>query len=474
MTGQRPIAGSMHEGRHAGMVFCDSILETMGNTPLVRLQKMAPRARGLLLAKVESFNPGGSVKDRIAIHIIQRAEEAGVLRPGGTVVESTSGNTGLGLAIASAVKGYKCIFTMPDKMSREKINLLKAVGARVVICPTAVEPDSPESYYSVARRLAKEIPGAFLANQYHNQDNPEAHYITTGPEIWEATAGKITHYVASMGTGGTISGTARYLKEKNANVKVIGADPVGSILREYWRTGQMTEAQPYLVEGIGEDIIPTTTHFQYIDDVYTITDRESFHYARALSRREGILSGGSCGTAVAAAVKLIEQLDENAVVVVILPDTGERYLGKVHSDEWLSDNGMLDPAEVLVGDVLRMKRASVPSLVTIPHDGTVRGALDLIRVHNISQIPVVNGDRRVHGTVLESTLMKSLLDGKVSPDDPVSTIMDPPLPRVASDDPVTQALQIMADRRSALLVEDDGGRLAGIVSHFDLIGFAAH
>ena len=460
------------EGPYAGMTFCDSILDTIGNTPLVRLRSIGKDSPALILAKVESFNPGRSVKDRIGINIIERAERAGLLQPGGTIVESTSGNTGLGLAIAAAVKGYRCICTMPDKMSREKINLLKAVGARVVVCPTAVEPESPESYYSVARRLAKELPNAFLANQYYNPDNPESHYLTTGPEIWEATSGRITHFVASMGTGGTISGTGRYLKEKNPAVRVIGADPVGSILCEYFKTGKMGQAQSYLVEGIGEDIIPGTTHFQYIDGIYTITDRESFRYARQLSRREGILSGGSCGTAVAAVMKLLPELNENSVVVVILPDTGERYLSKVHSEEWLTDNGMLEADEVLVGDVVRMKRPLLPSLVTIRPDGTVRGALALIREHNISQIPVVDAENVVHGTITESTLMKSLLDRKISLEDPVTKIMEPPLPSVPADATVSRVLKIMAEQRNALLVED-GQRIMGILSHFDLIGFAS-
>jgi len=462
----------MSENPYEGLSFHENILTTVGKTPLVRLHSSIPPTQALVLAKVESFNPGRSVKDRIGIHILEKAERSGALKPGGTVIESTSGNTGLGLAIAAAVKGYKCICTMPDKMSREKINLLKAVGARVIVCPTAVEPDDPESYYSVCARLVAETPNSFHANQYHNQDNPEAHYQSTGPEIWEATQGRITHFVSSLGTGGTISGTGRYLKEMNPDVQVIGADPQGSILAEYFRTGKMSQAHPYLVEGVGEDIIPTATHFQYFDEILTVTDRESFRYARHLSRREGILSGGSCGTALAAAVQVMPRLQEGDVLVVMLPDTGERYLSKVHSDEWLSDNGMLEPDDVAISDVLRMKTGDLPDLITVPKGESLQTALGLIRAHHVSQIPVTDGDSSIVGTVLETSLMKAVLDDGADLEASVETLMDDPLLRLAGDQMISEAIRSMSRHRGSFLVEENGC-VTGILSRFDLIGFAA-
>ncbi len=450
----------------------DTILELVGGTPLVRLRKVVPAERPLVLAKVESFNPGGSVKDRIGVHLIEKAERAGLLRPGGTIVEATSGNTGAGLAVAAAVKGYRCVFTIPDKMSREKINLLKAYGARVVVTPTAVPPDSPESHYEVAKRIARETPGAFLANQYFNADNPEAHYETTGPEIWNATDGKVTHLVASIGTGGTISGTGRYLKEKNPSLKVIGADPVGSILAEYFRTRTMTQPHGYLVEGIGEDIIPGTLDFDVLDDVEKVTDQESFHLARRLSREEGILGGGSSGTAVAAALRIAARVGPDAVIVVILPDTGERYLSKVHSDEWMRDNGMLSPSEVRLGDLLRQKSRSVPALVTIPSSETLGRALELIREHDVSQVPVLHADGTVAGTILEGPLLAGLLEGKVRVEDPLERLLDTPLPRLGADEPVERGIRLLSARNSAFLVEEKG-QVIGLLSRFDLIGFVA-
>lgn len=450
----------------------DNILQTIGNTPLVRLNRVAQGLKPLVLAKVEYFNPGGSVKDRIGVHIIEKAEKAGLLRPGGTIVESTSGNTGCGLAIAAAVKGYRLIVTMPDKMSREKINLIKAYGARVIVTPTAVPPDSPESYYEVARRLAREIPGAFLANQYFNPDNPEIHYLTTGPEIWEGTGGKVDAFVAGMGTGGTISGTARFLKEKNPAIKVVGADPDGSILREHFETGRHGQARSYLVEGIGEDIIPGTLDFKVIDQILTIDDRASFKLARRLAREEGILCGGSAGTAVAAALQIAETMHEGQVVVVLIPDTGERYLSKLHNDEWLRDNRMVDPDAARAGDVVRAKGAAIPVLVSVREVDPIREALRLIRAHNVSQLPVEGADGRHVGTVFESNLMAGLIDGSMHLEDTVSSRMEPPLPRIAADATVAEAARKLAERDAALLVED-GDRIIGILTRFDLIEYVA-
>jgi cystathionine beta-synthase len=320
-----------------------NILETIGNTPLVRLNRIAEGLQPRILAKVESFNPGGSVKDRIGAYIIERAEKAGLLEPGGTVVESTSGNTGCGLALAASVRGYRTIFTMPDKMSQEKVNILKAYGAEVIVTPTDVPPDSPESYYEVAKRIVRETPGAFHANQYFNPHNPEIHELTTGPEIWEATDGQIDAFVAGIGTGGTISGTGRFLKTKNPRIRIIGADPEGSILKEQFETGSHAPARGYLVEGIGEDMIPGTVDFHVIDEIMQIGDRESFQTARRLAREEGIFSGGSAGTAVAVALRVAERMNEGETIVVIIPDTGERYLSKVHNDEWFRNNEMAVP-----------------------------------------------------------------------------------------------------------------------------------
>lgn len=325
--------------------YYENILQTVGDTPLVRLNAVARGVAPLVLAKLEAFNPGKSNKDRVGIHIVEMAEKDGTLRPGGTIVEATSGNTGLGLALAAAVKGYACVCVMPDKVGPEKRDILKAHGVRVVICPTSAPPGSPERYTEVAKRLAAEIPGGFLANQYFNPHNPGIHYLTTGPEIWTDTAGRVTCYVSSLGTGGSTSGAGKYLKEQNPAIRVVGVEPVGSILGAYQRTGKLVASAPYLVEGIGQEIIPGNVWFEYIDEILTVTDHESFHLMRRLSREEGIFAGGSSGTAVAGALKVAEQLTKDDVVVVMLPDTGERYLSKFHSDAWLEANGMLDASD---------------------------------------------------------------------------------------------------------------------------------
>ncbi|HTS01637.1 MAG TPA: pyridoxal-phosphate dependent enzyme, partial [Thermoanaerobaculia bacterium] len=385
-----------------GLRYHESILETVGNTPLVRLRSVAKGVKPLVLAKLESFNPGKSNKDRVGIHIVEMAERDGTLRKGGTIVEATSGNTGLGLALAAVVKGYKCVCVMPDKVGQEKRDILKAHGARVVITPTSAPPGSPERYTEVAKRLATEIPGGFLANQYFNPHNSEIHYLTTGPEIWSDTAGRVTCYVASLGTGGSTSGAGRYLKERNPAIRVVGVEPVGSILGEYQRTGRMIEPHPYLVEGIGQEIIPGNVQFGVIDEILTVTDRESFRLMRRLSREEGIFVGGSSGTALAGALEAAERLTTDDVVVVVLPDTGERYLSKFHSDAWLADHGMLDAADLSVGDLLRQKAAGgdLPALLTLAPTDPVRAALALIRKHHVSQLPVVDAAGQVVGTVV--------------------------------------------------------------------------
>src|SRR5918992_597747 len=365
----------------------ETFLDAMGNTPLVRLRRVARGVRPSILAKLEMLNPGGSVKDRIGLRMIEAAERAGALTPGGTIVEPTSGNTGHGLAIAAAIKGYRCIFVMPDKMSQEKISLLRAYGAEVIICPTAVPPDSPESYYRVADRLTEEIPGAFQPNQYWNPENPRTHYETTGPEIWRQTDGRIDVFVCGVGTGGTISGVGRFLKERRPDVVVVGADPEGSVY-----SGD--EPRPYLVEGIGEDFMPGTFDPTVVDRFVRVSDRESFRLARAVTRKEGILVGGSAGTAVAATLRVARELrDPDATVVVLLPDSGRQYLSKIYSDSWMLQYGMLDRPDVIrVDEVLAAKGPDLPPLITVRAHDKVRQAVDVLQEHSISQAPVVRDD----------------------------------------------------------------------------------
>ncbi len=456
---------------HADMDVRDSILDLIGNTPLVRLRRVKQGMAADLLAKVESFNPGGSVKDRIGVAMINQAVADGKLKPGGTVVECTSGNTGVGLAVACAVLGYRGIFTMPDKMSLEKINLLKALGAEVVVTPTAVPPDSPESFYKVAERIVRETPGACHTNQYHNPSNPQAHYETTGPEIWRQTAGHITHFIAGIGTGGTISGIGRYLKEKNPRVKVIGVDPEGSILRTFYYSKQMGEARPYKVEGIGEDIIPTTTHFQYIDDIVEVGDKESFLAARRLSREEGILAGGSCGSALAGAYKALKDSKPTDVAVVLLPDTGERYLSKMYNDAWMRDNGFLEPEAVAVREVLSAKKHTIPALVTVDAGHPVREAIDLIRAHDISVIPVVR-EGKIVGTVNENALMRLVFEDPKVLEKRTGEVMEAPLPRIEVRDSVKTAIRALADRNPAVLAYD-GDHAVGILTRIDVLSFVS-
>ncbi|TMQ58606.1 MAG: cystathionine beta-synthase [Candidatus Eisenbacteria bacterium] len=447
----------------------DTILETVGNTPMVRLRHLAAECPATVLAKVESFNPGGSVKDRIAVAIVQEAEAKGLLKPGGIIVEATSGNTGMGLALVAAVKGYRAIFVMPDKVSKEKINLLKSFGAEVVITPTALPPDSPESYYEVAKRIGREMPGAYLANQYYNPTNPEAHFRATGPEIWQQTGGKLDYFVAGLGTGGTISGTARYLKQQNPKIKVIGADPVGSILRDYFYTKKMVPAKTYKVEGIGEDFLPGTLDFSMIDEVIPVNDAQSLNLARRLAREEGILAGGSSGTALFAAFQVARQAKPGQVVVVLIPDTGERYLSKVHSDEWMRDNRLLDSSTITIADVMVGKRNHIPSLVSINYDDTVDRALSLIREFNISQLPVLK-EGNVVGSVSEGVLLQKVLDGSAHGDTRVEYLLEKPLPVVPLDAHLPRAMKVLAASNAAVAV-DHQGKPAGILTRFDLLEY---
>ncbi len=455
----------------ADMDVKNSILETIGNTPLVRLQRLGREIPADLLGKVEFFNPGGSVKDRIGVAMIREEEKAGRLKPGGMVVECTSGNTGAGLAVAAAALGYRAAFTMPDKMSTEKINLLKALGAEVIVTPTAVPADSPESYYSVATRLVEENEGAVHTNQYHNQANPETHYRTTGPEIWEQTRGRVTHFVAGMGTGGTISGVGRYLKEQNPDVKVIGIDPEGSIFREYFLTKKVGEARPYKVEGIGEDIIPTATHFEFIDEIVTVTDKESFLTARRIAREEGMLVGGSCGSAVAGALKALKGTRPEDVVVVLLPDTGERYLSKIYNDAWMRDNGFLEPKAMTVRDLLAAKPSGGPALISVAAGQTVREAIDLIRRHDISVIPVMR-DETVVGTLNENALMRRVLEEPRTMERSAGDVMEEPLPQLSAGESAEAAVRALARKTPAVLVLD-GSSPVGILTRIDVIGFVS-
>jgi cystathionine beta-synthase len=447
----------------------ETILETVGNTPMVRLRHVAAECAATVLAKVESFNPGGSVKDRIAVAIVQEAEAKGLLKPGGTIVEATSGNTGMGLALVAAVKGYRAIFVMPDKVSKEKINLLKSFGAEVVITPTALPPDSPESYYEVAKRIGREMPGAYLANQYYNPTNPEAHFRTTGPEIWKQTGGKVDYFVAGLGTGGTISGTARYLKQQNPKIKVIGADPIGSILKDYFYTKKMVPAKTYKVEGIGEDFLPGTLDFSMIDEVIPVNDAQSLNLARRLAREEGILAGGSSGTALFAALQVARQAKPGQVVVVLIPDTGERYLSKVHSDEWMRDNRLLDSSRITVAEVMAGKRNHIPPLVSINYDDTVDRALSLIREFNISQLPVLK-EGNVVGSVSEGVLLQKVLDGSAHGDTRVEYLLEKPLPLVPLDAHLPRAMKVLAASNAAVVV-DQHGKPAGILTRFDLLEY---
>ena len=449
------------------MNYHENVLHLIGRTPLVRLNRMAQGIKATVLAKMESLNPGYSVKDRIGISMIEAAEREGTLKPGGTIVEATSGNTGIGIALAAAVKGYRCIFVMTEKASVEKVRYLKALGSDVVVVPATAKPGTPDHYVETARRIARETPNSFYPDQYSNPNNPEAHYRTTGPELWEQTEGRITHFVAGLGTGGTISGTGRFLKEQSSSIRVVGADPYGSVFKTYKETGRTHEATPYLVEGIGQEVVPANVHMRYVDEIINVTDRESFEMSRQLGRKEGIFCGGSTGTNLAAALKVARGLDESGVVVFIVCDTGEHYLTKHHSDEWLKEKRLLEPQKMTAGLISSTKAGGDrPRVLSVAPDDTVSAALAQMDKYAVTQMPVIEEGKSV-GSVRENRLLAKVLGDRDLLAASVSQLMEQPFPVIdveASAADITRQLR----RHPAVLVEEFG-RITGIITRHDML-----
>ena len=453
------------------MNYYDNILGLIGHTPLVKLNRLTHGIRATVLAKMESLNPGYSVKDRIGVAMVEAAEREGHLKPGGTIVEATSGNTGIGLALAAAIKGYRCIFVMTDKASVEKVRYLKAMGADVVVTPSSAKPGTPDHYVSTAKRIASETPNSFYPNQYAHPANPEAHYRTTGPEVWEQTEGKITHFVAGLGTGGTISGTGRFLKEKNPDIKIIGADPYGSVFKTYKETGKLVEATPYLVEGIGQEVIPENVHIKYVDKVINVTDRESFELSRQLGRQEGIFCGGSTGTNLAAALRVARELDETGLVVFIVCDTGEHYLTKHHSDEWMKEKRLLEPQKITAGLISGTKGEHAPKEIVAANPGDkVMDVLAKMNELGLSQIPVLDDGQSI-GSIRENRVLAKILENRELLQSSVSEVMEKSFPVIDVDAQVGEVKRHLHNYPAVLVAEY--GRIIGIITRHDVLDTSA-
>jgi cystathionine beta-synthase len=448
-------------------MWSNNILETIGNTPMVKLNRITKDIKATVLAKIETTNPGNSIKDRMALKMIEDAERDGRLKPGGTIIEGTSGNTGMGLAIAAVIKGYKCIFTSTDKQSKEKFDALRAFGAEVIVCPTNVEPEDPRSYYSVSSRLEKEVPNSWKPNQYDNLSNSQAHYEQTGPEIWEQTEGKITHLIVGVGTGGTISGTARYLKEKNPDIQVLGIDTYGSVFKKYKETGifDKNEIYPYITEGIGEDFLPQNVDFSLIDHFEKVTDKDAALMTRQIAMQEGIFAGNSTGSAVAGTLQMKDRFKEGDVVVIIFPDHGTRYLGKMYNEDWLRERGFLKDEKLTARDIIRKK--DNPEIVTIDSEKTVLEAINTIKTLNISQIPVTQ-QGMVIGKITESDILDALLENPALKSQPVQTITTAPFPFVDLNTSIDKLSSMINKENIAVLVEDEYGRIE-IITQYDII-----
>ena len=452
------------------MQYKENILQTIGNTPMVRLNKVTAELPCTVLMKVETFNPGHSIKDRMALQMVEDAEADGRLKPGGTIIECTSGNTGMGLALAACVKGYRCIFTTSDKQSKEKIDILKAHGAEVIVCPTNVAPEDPRSYYSVARRLSEEIPNSFWFNQYDNLSNRKGHYRTTGPEIWQQTEGKITHMIVGVGTGGTISGTGRYLKEQNPNIKIWGVDTYGSVFKKYHETGVFDEKEiyPYITEGIGEDILPKNVDFDIIDLFEKVSDKDGAVMARRLAREEGLLLGYSAGSAVAGLLQLKDHLKPEDIVVVVIHDHGSRYIAKVYNDDWMRERGFLDD-ELRVTDLIQQKKGHGASFAGVLSTATVRETLQKMKDHDFSQMPVLDAEDQVIGAITETAVLSYLLENPMlHSEQPISTIMREPFPEVASDTTITQLRHYISKENPAVIARDRSGR-RHLIAQYDIL-----